>query len=226
MQQNHRNHEFHEQTIMDFRQSIVAELANPYLDHGERVRLIREKASRTWDMAWTRKTTLTEATIKYWLELYRKQGKEGLRPKKRKDSGSARAVSPQDAQVFTDFLREQPELTARSAWNRLYSEGKVSQDISSSSLSRLVGSQGMRREDRLMAKMEGKSLKFEFFGPLECVQADCLHGPPIASILWLLRRGFVIFSWPMGELADCMSITGQHLSLFRPAGFLISSRSI
>jgi len=179
MQQNHRNQEFHEQAIMDFRQSIVAELANPYLDHGERIRLIREKASRTWDMAWTRKTTLTEATIKNWLELYRKQGKEGLRPKKRKDSGSARAVSPQDAQVFADFLREHPELTARSAWNRLYSEGKISQEVSSSSLSRLVSSQGLRREERLMARMEEKSLKFEFFGPLECVQADCLHGPMI-----------------------------------------------
>lgn len=182
MQQNHRNHEFHEQAIMDFRQSIVAELANPYLDHGERVRLIREKASRTWDMDWTRKTTLTEATIKNWLELYRKQGKEGLRPKKRKDSGSARAVSPQDAQVFADYLRENPELTARSAWNQLYSEGKVSQDISSSSLSRLVSSQGMRRQDRLMTRREGKSLKFEFFNPLECVQADCLHGPTIPGL--------------------------------------------
>ena len=179
MQQNHRNHGFHEQAIMDFRQSIVAELANPYLDHGERIRLIREKASRTWDMPWTRKTTLTEATIKNWLELYRKQGKEGLRPKKRKDTGSARSVSPQDAQVFADFLREHPKLTARSAWSRLYSEGKVSQDISRSSLSRLVSAQCMRREERLMTKMEGKSLKFEFFHPLECVQADCLHGPTI-----------------------------------------------
>jgi putative transposase len=161
---------------MDFRQSIVAELANPYLNHGERARLIREKASRTWDMAWTQKTTLTEATIKNWLELYRKQGKEGLRPKKRKDSVSARAVSPQDTQVFVDYLRENPELTARSAWNQLYSEGKVSQDISSYSLSRLVSSQGMRRQDSLMTRREGKSLKFEFFNPLECVQADCLHG--------------------------------------------------
>jgi putative transposase len=169
----------HEQAIMDFRQALVAELANPYLDHGERIRLIREKASRQWDMPWSSKNTLTEATIKHWLELYRLQGKEGLRPKRRTDRGTSRAINDTDVQNLVDLLQKQPELTARSAWNKLKAEGKVAADISSSTLSRLIIAQGLRRHERLAAQVQEKSLKFDFFYPLECVQADCLHGPNI-----------------------------------------------
>lgn len=168
-----------EQAVMDFRQSVIAELANPYLDHGERSRLIKEKASRTWDIPRTQKTSVSEATIKQWLSVYRRQGKEGLRPKRRSDSGNTRAVSDEEVRIFTEYLKEHPTLTASSAWNALKREGRLSLSISSSSLSRLVIAHGLRRDERLQAQVQGKSLKFDFFYPLECVQADCLHGPTI-----------------------------------------------
>jgi len=82
---------------MDFRHAMVAELANPYLDHGERTRLIREKATRHWDMPWSKKDTVTESTIKHWLEQYRQYGKEGLRPKTRHDRGNSRVIPQEDA---------------------------------------------------------------------------------------------------------------------------------
>ena len=125
MKPNRFDKEVYDQAIMDFRQALVAELANPYLDHGERIRLIREKACRQWDMPWSSKDSLTEATIKHWLEQYRLYGKEGLRPKQRTDSGNSRAVSTEDAQALADLLGEQPELTARSTWNKLRAAGKV-----------------------------------------------------------------------------------------------------
>lgn len=169
----------HEQEIMDFRQCMVSELSNPYLEHGERTRLIREKAARHWDMPWSSKVTVTEATIRHWLEQYREHGKEGLRPKPRVDRGNSRAVPASEVQELVDLLQKQPELTARSAWKKLKVEGKVSTDISSSTLSRLLAAQGIRREERLKAKVTEKCLKFDFFYPLECVQSDCMHGPTI-----------------------------------------------
>jgi putative transposase len=184
--------EVHEQEIMDFRQAMVAELANPYLEHGERIRLIREKSQRQWDMPWSSKGTLTEATIKHWLELYRLHGKEGLRPKRRADRGNSRAVSVEDAQVLVELLKKQPELTARSAWEKLKAEGKIGSDISSSSLSRLVGAYGIRREDRLQANEQDKCLRFAFFHPLECVQADCMHGPSIPGPNGKLAKAILI----------------------------------
>jgi transposase len=169
---NRLDRKVHEQAIMDFRQAMVAELANPYLDHGERIRLIREKAYRQWDMPWSSKASVTEATIKHWLEQYRLYGKEGLKPKRRTDSGNSRAVSPDDTQALVELLKKQPELTARSAWNRLRAEGKVAADISSSTLSRLIAAQGLRRDERLRSKALEKNLKFDFFYLLECVQSD------------------------------------------------------
>jgi transposase len=176
---NHSKKELHEQTIMEFRHSMVAELANPYLDHGERTRLIKEKAARQWDMPWSKKDKVTEATIKYWLECYRKQGKEGLRPKRRSDTGQCRAASPEEADALAQLLETQPELTARAAWNKLKDQGKVQHAIASSSLSRLVLSRGLGRKDRQNDKVYEQCRKFEFFIPLDCVQADCLHGPSI-----------------------------------------------
>jgi len=168
-----------EKSIMDFRHSIVAELANPYLEHGECIRLIREKSLRHWDIPYSSKNSISQATIKQWLKLYRQYGKEGLRPKRRTDSGNSRAISAMETQALSDLLASQPELTATGAWRKLLQEGKVKTNISSSSLSRLVSAQGLRRNERLKEKSLEQNLKFEFFYPLECVQADCLHGPLI-----------------------------------------------
>jgi transposase InsO family protein len=181
-----------DQTIMDFRQALVAELANPYLAYGERKRLIKDKAGRQWDMPWSRKTTITEATITHWLELYRQYGSEGLRPKRRADCGTSRAVSAEAAQALVDLLKKEPELTARSAWNKLMAEGTITRTVSSSTLSRLVTAQGMRREERLQAVHQEKNLKFDFYHPLECVQADCMHGPQIPGSKGTLVKAILL----------------------------------
>jgi len=80
-----------------------------------------------------------------------------------------------------ELLQKQPELTARSAWLKLREEGTIKVDISSSTLSRLITAHGIRRAERQQARVIEQCLKFEFFYPLECVQADCLHGPTIPS---------------------------------------------
>ena len=169
------------QRIMDFRQGIVAELANPYLDHGQIKKLIREKANMRYEMPWSKKTTISQGSIRKWLEVYRHSGKEGLRPKGRTDCGKSRAVSESDELLFTGYLRENPNLTAIAAWKKLYAEGKLDFQIATSSLSRIVKAHGLEREARLQEGVQEKSLKFDFFYPLECVQADCLHGPMIPN---------------------------------------------
>ena len=167
------------QQIMDFRQSIVAELANPYLDHGQIKKLIAEKAALHYDMPWSSKTTISQGSIRKWLETYRHSGKDGLQPKGRTDRGKSRVVSEQDEHVFTEYLRANPRLTAVAAWKKLFDEGKLDSQIATSSLSRLVRSHDLDREQRLQNQAQETCLKFDFFYPLECVQADCLHGPLI-----------------------------------------------
>jgi putative transposase len=165
--------------VAEFRLSVVAELANPYLNHGELIAAIREKASRTYEVPFSKKTTITEGCIKKWLALYRRYGKAGLLPKVRADKGSSRMLPESERDAFLEYLTDHPELTARAVYRILYDEGAIKTVISSSSLSRLVQSAGLAREQRLRAKAQEQTRKFAFFYPLECVQADCMHGPMV-----------------------------------------------
>jgi len=167
--------------IGEFRHSVVAELANPYLNHGELIASIREKAQRTYEIPFSRKTTITEGCIRKWLALYRRYGKAGLLPKVRADKGSSRILAEAERDAFLEHLTDHPELTARAVYRILYEEGTITTVISSSSLSRLVHSAGLAREQRLTAKAHEQTRKFAFFYPLECVQADCMHGPTVAT---------------------------------------------
>lgn len=171
--------ELRREQVAEFRLSVVAELANPYLNHGELIAAIREKASRTYEVPFSKKTTITEGCIKKWLALYRRYGKAGLLPKVRADKGSSRVLPESERDAFLEYLTDHPELTARAVYRILYDEGTIKTVISSSSLSRLVQSAGLAREQRLKAKAQEQTRKFAFFYPLECVQADCMHGPMV-----------------------------------------------
>jgi len=52
------------QQITDFRLSVVAELANPYLAYGELKAMIKAKAALPHDMPWSSKNGITEGTIR------------------------------------------------------------------------------------------------------------------------------------------------------------------
>lgn len=165
------------QAVLEFRYGVVAELANPYLDHGALKEAIREKARRTYDIPYSRKTTITEACIRKWLSAYRKYGREGLIPKIRADQGTSRVLSAEEQAAFLEALAKYPKLTAGAVYRKLLDDQTISTRISSSALSRIVVAAGMSRRERLQEAVQEKNLKFEFFAPLECVQADCMHGP-------------------------------------------------
>jgi len=167
------------QEVQEFRYALIAELTNPYLEHGELKRLVREKAAREYQIPYSRRTRVSPDCIRDWLKRFRKYGKEGLLPRKRSDWGTHRCLSPQEASRLIGYLEEHPELDATTCLRELQRQGEILSAVSSSSLSRLVRSAGLDRKSRIEAKREGKSLKFDFFYPLECVQADDMVGFPV-----------------------------------------------
>jgi len=172
---NNEDQEKRRGEIREFRYALIAELTNPYLEHGELKRLIREKAGREYDIPYSQRKHISEECIRNWLKKFRKYGKQGLLPKKRSDRGSNRSLNPEEASQLIQYLEEHPELSATTCLRELQRQGKILSPVSSSSLSRLVRSSGMDRETRIQNRREEKSLKFEFFYPLECVQADDLY---------------------------------------------------
>lgn len=168
------------QEIVEFRYGIVAELANPYLQRGKLQEMIDEKAALSYDIPYSTKHTLSASCIKEWLRKYKQFGKAGLRPKERSDKGKSRLMPEAEVAVLREYLISHPQVTAIAGYKKLYREGHITTVISPSSLSRLVIAEGIR-EERSESGHRGDTrvLKFSFRYPLECIQADCMHGPQI-----------------------------------------------
>ena len=113
--------------------------------------------------------------IHKWLALYRKHRRAGLAPRARRDADRARSLADTEAAVLLNYLENHPELTATTALRTLQTHGRVTGTLSSSALSRLVRSGGLHRWARQRQTHGHQNLKFEFFAPLECVQADCVQ---------------------------------------------------
>jgi putative transposase len=189
---NDKDRERHTGEMTDFRFKLVAELANPYLSSAERRRMIREKASVEHEVPGVGRRTLSEGCILKWLALYRKFGKEGLKPRSRRDTGLSRVLSHAEAALLLSHLEVRPELTATAVLRRLQESGRIRSNPSSSSLSRLVRSAGLERRRRIQAHAEEKTLKFEFFSPLECVQADGMYSVKIPDAKGKLRHAVLL----------------------------------
>jgi putative transposase len=166
----------HVSAVADFRYSIIGDLYNPYLSREDQAKLIRQKAQREYDIPGTDKKTITEATIRNWLKIYRAGGKEALEPKRRSDRGRPKAFTDKEAAALTEILEKNPELSAHAAVRILFAKRKMSGFPSSSSVSRFVRANGLDRKSRLKASYFPDRRRFAFEKPLECVQADCMHG--------------------------------------------------
>jgi len=161
--------------IAEFRYRLVAELSNPYLSTAERRQMIQEKASVEHEVPGEGRRRLSTSYVRKWLAVYQKRGKEGLVPRDRRDLGSSRVLSANEAALMLSVLESKPTLTASAVLRQLQEQGKISSYPSKSSLSRLVCSAGLQRAKRLRQGQEEKNLKFDFFAPLECVQVDGMY---------------------------------------------------
>ena len=178
--------------ITEFRYALVAELANPYLDSAQVSALIRRKAAQEYEIPYIGTRTLSEACIRKWMYAFRKQGKAGLEPKLRSDAGQCRSLTDSETALLLSGLEAKPHLAATTVLATLRREGRIKGTISASSLSRLVCSSGLKREQRVQAASEEKHLKFEFFSPLECVQADCMHSIHVPDEKGIRRKAILL----------------------------------
>jgi transposase InsO family protein len=165
-----------QQEIRDFRYQLVGELSNPHLTHGQLKRMIQEKSQKQYKIPHSTKTRVTSATIKLWLKKYRKYGYEGLMPKLRRDYRTSKALTTDEQDALLALLEKEPELTAKAAMKKLQEGGRISQNVSKSSLYRFLKTAGFDRKPR---NQQDEIRKFNFEYPLECVQADCMHGFPV-----------------------------------------------
>jgi transposase InsO family protein len=189
---NREEREARAREIAAFRYSLIAELANPYLKREELRRLVRQKAGREHEVPFLGKRTLTESCLRKWLAAYKTGGMEGLMPVPRRDSGTCRALSPEEGAVLLSELEAHPEWNATAALRKLQSTGRIQSHPSSSSLSRFVRAAGLDREGRVRVHQQEQTLPFEFFAPLECVQVDCMYTVEVSDAKGRRRQAVLL----------------------------------
>jgi transposase InsO family protein len=179
----------HHTKIAGFRYALIAELTNRNLSENEIKGLIREKAKRTYHIPYSTKTKITAKSIRRWLKSFLTHGMDGITPRVRDDLGKCKKLTPQEIDNFKKYLSEKPYLTAKTAFKDCLKKGLVEHEISSSALSRLVLSNGLDKKNR-MALLNGIEdyRKFNFRYPLECVQADFMHGFEIPDHNGVLKK--------------------------------------
>jgi hypothetical protein len=74
--------------------------------------MVHEKASVEHEVPGIGRRRLSESYLRKWLTVYLKRGKEGLRPRERRDVGSSRVLSANEAALLLSTLESKPALTA------------------------------------------------------------------------------------------------------------------
>ncbi len=162
-----------------FRHGVLGSLiSRNKIERGELKKLIREAASRDYDIPYSVHTRVAEKTIEGWYYKYRREQLDGLSPKVRSDRGMSKL--PLDIQdIIIKSKKENPKRSIDGLIEILQSKGLVAKgEVSRSSVHRLLKQHGISR-------MSGSSSLPEEFRSFEAQYAgqiwygDVMHGPKL-----------------------------------------------
>jgi putative transposase len=162
-----------------FRLSVLGPLVSrQQIERGELKKMIRDIASRDYDIPYTYKNRIAEKTIEGWYYAYCRENLDGLRPKQRADRGASK-LPPEIQDVIIRAKRENPRRSIDGIIALLLARGLSARgDISRSSVHRLLKQHGISR-------MAGSSSMPEEFRSFETQYAgqiwygDVMHGPSV-----------------------------------------------
>lgn len=172
MDENDRNME-----IATFRFGIISDfVVGARLNYGEKERLVREKASKSYNIPYSKQSSISKSTIKKWILDYRTAGNriEGLIPRPRKDSGKFRSLDASIQMAIREIKAEKPDLTGIALVTELQHRKYIAlnEKINLSVLYRFL------KKEKLMRTQKVKDRRaFEATAPNELWQSDVLHGP-------------------------------------------------
>ena len=196
-----------------FRFGLIAEfVAGARLGYGERARLLREKAARSYKIPHSSSTRVSVSTLKKWIDDYKRAGNriEGLFPAVRKDRGVHRVLGEdlQDAVREIRNGKKGSTLTAGGIVKELRRRKLIGyrEDVSMDALYRFLKNNDLRR-----GTLKEDRRAFEAEHPNELWQSDVMHGPRVAA-----GKG--------GKKSYLIAIMDDHSRLVPHAEFHLSER--
>jgi putative transposase len=166
--------------LATFKFGIISEFVTGVkLDYGERSRLLREKAARSYQIPFSRRTTISRSTIMEWTNAYKNAGFriEGLYAKSRSDKGCFKKIDPVIRRAVKEIKTENPRYTLPTIIELLKQRKviAVGDEINESTLYRFLKKE---RLSELNIGAEDKR-RFEAELPNEIWQCDVMHGPNV-----------------------------------------------
>jgi transposase InsO family protein len=161
-----------------FRYGLIATLVLEQLSRGELMRRARELAALRYEIPFSRRTTISVGTLLKWAGRYRKGGFDALGPKRRRDRGRSRAVSPQLAELIERLKRENPHRAGTTLLRELAlsSDDPTTAPLSAATLYRFLKEKGLTQK-QLLQPPAHKKFEAEFANQIW--QSDMMFGPYI-----------------------------------------------
>jgi transposase InsO family protein len=168
----------HREAVAIFRSEVIGALVRRELDHGElaaELRRLSRQRFRPPRSKTTRRYSVT--TLERWYYAYRKDGLQGLEPKRRCDGGRARALSDKQRKLLLDIRRENRSASVPVILRTLELDGRLSKGVvSAQTVRRLYLDHGLDRIPLRDGSSPKLRLRWQTDHPGALWHADVLHG--------------------------------------------------
>ncbi|MBM3130974.1 MAG: transposase [Chloroflexi bacterium] len=160
-----------------FRYGLIAQLVHTPPDPGQRERLLREIAARTYQIPGSTRAHVSVTTLRRYLKTYRDQGFEALRPCPRADAGTPRAFPSEVLARAVALREEQPARTTQTLVDIMQRDANVilPKPINVHTLTTHLRQRGKTR--RLLGQTTKVYRRFERDHVNSLWQGDALVGP-------------------------------------------------
>lgn len=150
------------------------------LNHGERKQLLRELASRQYQIPYAKHCHISEQTIERWFYVYQRGGFDALSPRQRSDKGNT-CISESLQQEIIQLKQANPSRSLNTLLQLLSAQGLIAKhEFSRASLHRFLQSKSLSTRVLNDAdKIERRSFVAEHAGDIW--QGDVMHGPTITT---------------------------------------------
>lgn len=171
----------HAEKVALFRYGLIADLLQPAPDDGRKLyERLKEKASKSYCIPATRRTTVAVETMRDWISLYKAGGFEALKPKPRKDIGSARAIPIEVLDLLVATKDAHRDYSVSMVIDAVKKENAAARaiELPLSTVHRVLSRAGVM--DRLPEDATTKDRRhFSYEHAGELWMSDVMHGPAV-----------------------------------------------
>jgi len=166
------------ESVALFRFGVIHDLVTRPLAPGEKERFLAQIEAQEWSIPGTTRTRVGRSTARDWADSYQAAGFESLKPRRRSDLGTSRAI-PEPVQDLLLALRaERPKASEKSLIRAARLSGEVDPEVrlAPSTVNRLLQAHGATVKPDTSSG-EPDALAFTHAHANDLWVADVMHGP-------------------------------------------------